>query len=100
MIAAALDPVALPCAVAGRGRPALRRLLTLRSSGACDLLLFSDRPAQDLARSAGDALRAFLPSRIDLAALRALWVAGLPDERAAELATLARSERVLVNVED
>ena len=32
--------------------------------------------------------------------LRALWIAGLPDAEAAELAALARAERVLVNVED
>ena len=32
--------------------------------------------------------------------MRALWIAGLPDDEAAALAALARSERVLVNVED
>ena len=32
--------------------------------------------------------------------MRALWIVGLPDDEAAELAALARSERVLVNVED
>ena len=45
-------------------------------------------------------LRSLLPARGDLAALRALWIAGLPDRPAAELAALARAERVLVNVED
>jgi precorrin-2 dehydrogenase/sirohydrochlorin ferrochelatase len=100
MIPVALDPAALPIAVAGRGAVALRRFLALRSGGARDLLLFSDQPDQDLARSAGDALRDFLPERVDLAGLRALWIAGLPDDCAAELAALARSERVLVNVED
>ncbi|HXA26760.1 MAG TPA: NAD(P)-dependent oxidoreductase [Acetobacteraceae bacterium] len=100
MIPVALDPAALPIAVAGRGPAALRRFLTLRSGDARNLLLFSDRADQDLAHSAGDALRGFLPGRADLASLRALWIAGLPDDRAAELAALARSERVLVNVED
>ena len=55
---------------------------------------------RDLVRAAGPALRNFLPGRPDLAALRALWIAGLPDDEAAALAALARSERVLVNVED
>ena len=32
--------------------------------------------------------------------MRALWIVGLPDDEAAALAALARSERVLVNVED
>ena len=100
MIAVALDPTALPIAVAGRGPLALRRFLALRSAGARDLRLFSDRPDQDLAHAAGDALRSLLPARSDLAAVRALWIAGLPDRRADELAALARSERVLVNVED
>jgi precorrin-2 dehydrogenase / sirohydrochlorin ferrochelatase len=100
MIAVALDPAALPIAVAGRGAVALRRFLALRSGGALDLLLFSDQQDPDLAHSAGLALRNFLPERADLARLRALWIAGLPDDRAAALAALARSERVLVNVED
>jgi precorrin-2 dehydrogenase/sirohydrochlorin ferrochelatase len=38
--------------------------------------------------------------RGDLAGIRALWITGLPDAEAADLAALARSERVLVNVED
>jgi precorrin-2 dehydrogenase/sirohydrochlorin ferrochelatase len=100
MIAVALDPEALPIAVAGHGAAALRRFVALRSGGARDLLLYSDRPDPDLRRAAGNALRQRRPSRAEIAALRALWVAGLPDDQAAELAALARSERVLVNVED
>jgi precorrin-2 dehydrogenase / sirohydrochlorin ferrochelatase len=100
MIAVALDPATLPLAVAGRGDAALRRLLALRAGGARDVLLFCDRPDQDLERAAGTALRNFLPGRAELAGLRALWIVGLPDDRAAELAEMARRERVLVNVED
>jgi precorrin-2 dehydrogenase/sirohydrochlorin ferrochelatase len=100
MIAVALDPAALPIAVAGRGPAAFRRLLALRSGGGRDPLLFTDQPDQDLGRCVGGALRHFLPGRTELAMLRALWIAGLPDDRTAELAALARSERVLVNVED
>ena len=84
MIGVALNPAALAGAVVGRGAPALRRLQALREAGAGDVGLFADR----------------LPTRAELASLRVLWIAGLPDEEAAELATLARSERVLVNVED
>jgi precorrin-2 dehydrogenase/sirohydrochlorin ferrochelatase len=100
VIPVALDPAALPIAVAGRGVVALRRFLALRSGGARNLLLFSDQPDPDLTHSAGLALRDGLPARADLSALRALWIAGLPDDRAAELAASARSEQVLVNVED
>ena len=45
-------------------------------------------------------LRRVLPSQPDMAALQVLWIAGLPVDAAAALAALARSERVLVNVED
>jgi precorrin-2 dehydrogenase/sirohydrochlorin ferrochelatase len=84
MIGVALDPAALPVAVAGHGEPAARRFEALRKAGAGDAVLFADR----------------LPTQNELAALRALWIVGLPDDEAAALAALARSERVLVNVED
>jgi precorrin-2 dehydrogenase / sirohydrochlorin ferrochelatase len=98
MIAVALDPAALAIAVAGRGAAAVRRYFALRAGGSERLALFSDQP--DDISAAVEALRRRLPEPADLAELRALWIAGLPDERAAELAALARSERVLVNVED
>jgi len=100
MIAVALDPAALPFAVAGHGDAALRRFTALRSGGAQDVLMFSGQPDPELRRAAGNALRQRLPDRADVAALRALWILGLPDDAAAALAALARSERVLVNVED
>ena len=100
MIPIALDPSALAVAVAGRGALALRRFQALRAAGAGSLLLFSDVPDAELSREAGDAWRNALPDAHDLAALRALWIVGLPDDTAAELAALARSHRVLVNVED
>ncbi len=100
MIAIALDPSALRVAVAGRGAAATRRFLALRSAGAHGALLFTDQPGMDMASSASDALRRCLPERADLAGLHALWVAGLPADRAGELAALARAGRVLVNVED
>ena len=68
--------------------------------GARSPLLFSDQAGQDLDRAAGPALR--IPARRGPISrrLRALWIVGLPDDEAVELAALARSERVLVNVED
>jgi precorrin-2 dehydrogenase/sirohydrochlorin ferrochelatase len=95
MIAVALDLATLPVGVAGRGTAALRRFRALRAGGAGNLLLFTDEPAD-----AGEAVRPLPVSRDDLAGIRALWITGLPDGEAAELAALARSERVLVNVED
>ena len=98
MIAVALDPAAMPLAVAGRGPAALRRFFALRDGGAQDLHLFSDLP--DGLDEAGAALRPALPARADLARLRALWIVGLPDDKATDLAVRARAESVLVNVED
>jgi precorrin-2 dehydrogenase / sirohydrochlorin ferrochelatase len=100
VIPVALDPTALPAAVAGRGQPALRRFRALSAAGAADLLLFTDQPDEDLRAAAGPALRRRLPSPDDIQPLRALWIAGLPDDRSAELAAQARAARVLVNVED
>src|SRR5579864_4214773 len=100
VIPVALDPAALPIAVAGRGQPALRRFRALSAAGATDLLLFTDQPDEALRSASGPALRHFLPSPADIAPLRALWIAGLPDDQSAELAAQARVTRVLVNVED
>ncbi len=100
VIPIALDPAVMAVAVAGRGHAALRRLAALRTGGVCDPLLYSDQPDGELMRIAGTGLRGFLPGRSDLAAMRVLWIAGLPDDLASELAARARSQRVLVNVED
>ena len=100
MIPIALDPAALAVAVVGRGALALRRFRALRAAGAAAVLLFSDRPDAELAAAAGEFWRDALPKPDDLAALNALWIVGLPDDAAEQLAALARSHRVLVNVED
>ena len=85
MIAVALDPAVLSLAVAGQGQPAQRRLRALQAAGATNARLFLDP---------------HLPSRAELATLDVLWITGLPDDMAADLAALARAECVLVNVED
>lgn len=99
MIAIALDPSTAAVAVAGRGPSALRRFVALRADGAHRPLLYCDRP-DDVGQVPAEALRTRLPDAPDLADLRAIWIAGLADDEAASLAALARSMRVLVNVED
>jgi precorrin-2 dehydrogenase/sirohydrochlorin ferrochelatase len=89
MIPLALDPKFVRVAVAGNGALALRRLLALRAAGAKEAVLFADAPTPDLAAAAGA-----------LADLHVLWIVDVEPARAAELADLARSLRVLVNVED
>jgi len=99
MIAIAVDPGVVPVAVAGRGPSALRRFVALQAKGKHRPLLYCDQP-NDVGAPPADALRTRLPDAADLADLRALWITGLPDDEAASLAALARSMRVLVNVED
>ncbi len=101
MIAVALEPRALPLAVAGRGTGAIRRARVLAAGGAAPVPLFTDE-ANALVGEAGEqiAIRKGLPDKVSLAQLRLLWIAGLGDADAADLAAAARAARVLVNVED
>jgi precorrin-2 dehydrogenase/sirohydrochlorin ferrochelatase len=100
MIPLAIDPAFVKLAVAGNGSLALRRLRALRQGGAAEALLFADAPEPELAAEAGPFLRPALPDEAALQALHVLWIVDVAPARAAELATLARRLRVLVNVED
>ncbi len=100
MIPLALDPRSVTLAVAGNGDLALRRLRALRRAGAAEALLFADAPIAELAAEAGAFLRPALPDEAALRALNILWIVDVAPERAAALATLARTLRVLVNIED
>lgn len=99
MIPLALDPARVPIALAGNGPLAMRRLTQLREGGA-DPVVYSPDPAADFAELAGASLVRALPSGSDLDRLRVLFVMGLAPTVERELAELARSHRVLVNVED
>jgi len=100
MIPVSLDPRIVKLAVAGNGSLALRRLRALRQGGATEALLFADAPSAELAAEAGTFLRPALPDEAALQALHVLWIVDVAPAQAAELATLARRLRVLVNVED
>ena len=100
MIPVALDPARLAMAVVGRGAKALQRFRALRAGGAASALLFCDAATADFEAEAGNGLRARLPEGGDLASLDVLWVVGLPEEVASALTEAARTQGVLVNVED
>ena len=100
MIPVAINPALPGLALAGAGASALRRLAALREAGAADLAVFAPAPEAALRQAAAGSLRDRLPDTSDLAALRVLWITGLPDDAAAALAERARTARVLVNVED
>src|SRR5690348_4015256 len=82
MLPLVLNPVGLKAGLAGRGDARDRRAALLAEAGV---------EARLLPETASDA---------DLGALQLLFVAGLPEGEARELATRARRLKVLVNVED
>jgi len=94
----ALDLGTLPTALAGGGAPLLKRLTLLDGEQVRGLRIYSPDPA--VAEAAGSRLVPRLPDEAEIAACRVLFVAGLPPDRSAELAAIARGHRVLVNVED
>ncbi|MGC9270783.1 precorrin-2 dehydrogenase/sirohydrochlorin ferrochelatase family protein [Acidiphilium sp.] len=100
MIPISLDPRFVRVAVAGNGPLALRRLRALRAAGAENALLFSDTPDDAAVAIAGASLRRNMPDATDLADLHAIWIVDLPRDVAEALATRARGQRLLINVED
>ncbi len=100
MIPIALDPRQVALAVVGRGEPVRRRYAALLAGGATEGTLFSDRPDPETAALAGPRLRPWLPAEAELGAFQAVWIAGLPEAMAADLAAATRRALALVNVED
>lgn len=103
MLPIVLDPARTRMAIVGRGDTFARRLGWLRAGGADRLLtVFTDDPgARDgLAERPGPTLVDRLPEPAELARAQVVWITGLPDAEARELADAARSLGVLVNVED
>jgi len=96
----ALDLALLPAALAGGGPPLLKRLELLDGERIPGLAIFAPDADPAVVRAAGGRLVARLPTEAEIAALRVLFVAGLPMADSAHLAAVARDHRVLVNVED
>ena len=99
MIPLALDPLHLASILTGKGQAAVRRLAFLRDGGA-DPLVFGCDDDIELKSLAGNRWTGRLLEDSDIQSVRLLFVAGLDEDRSAELAGLARANRVLVNVED
>ena len=96
----ALDLAVLPVALTGSGPALIKRLTLLDSEGVSGLKVYSPSPEPGVTEAAGERLVPRLPSEVEIAACRVLFVAGLPFAESAELAAIARNHRVLVNVED
>lgn len=99
MIPVALDPARVRIALVGQGPLAKRRLAQLLDGGASPVAFSPDADAE-IATLAGDRLVRSLPSAEDLAAVQLLFVAGVEDAVAGDLARRARDRGILVNVED
>jgi precorrin-2 dehydrogenase/sirohydrochlorin ferrochelatase len=95
-----LDLSLLSAGLAGAGAPLIKRLRFLDEERIPGLAVYAPEPDAETVRLAGTRLIARLPHEAEVAALRVLFVAGLPMVEAARLAALARDHRVLVNVED
>jgi len=92
-----VDGARTPIALVGRGPELGKRLRWLRDGGAADLTVYTD---SSQALAADVAVIGRLPTRAEIAAVRLLWITGLPDADALPLARHARAVGTLVNVED
>jgi precorrin-2 dehydrogenase / sirohydrochlorin ferrochelatase len=100
MLPIILDPARVRIALAGRGETFARRLEWLLAGGAERLAVYTDEPTPALEERLGASLAPRLPEPADLRAAQVVWLTGLPEAEAGELAEAARSLGVLVNVED
>ncbi|HYD98651.1 MAG TPA: NAD(P)-dependent oxidoreductase [Alphaproteobacteria bacterium] len=100
MLPVSLDLRRLPLLLVGNGPKTLGRLAQFREAGAPDPAVFAPEPAAELAEAAGPLLRRRLPTAVEIAAARILFVVDLPPQQAAPLAAAARAAGTLVNVED
>jgi len=100
MLPVVLDLARVPVALVGRGARALARLHALEADGVARARVFSDAPSPALAARAGDRLTPRLPTAADFAGCRVVFIAGLPPEDSADIATAAYAAGALVNVED
>ena len=96
----ALDLAVLPVALTGAGPALLKRLTLLDGESVPNLHIYAPEPDEALTLAAGPRLIPRLPTEAEIAGYRVLFVAGLPQAGSEHLAALARTHRVLVNVED
>jgi precorrin-2 dehydrogenase/sirohydrochlorin ferrochelatase len=84
----------------GDGPAVCRRLARLDEAGAADLEVYAPRPSPELAATAGMRLRQRLPEPAEIARARLVFVAGLGESAAADIAAAASAAGVLLNIED
>ena len=90
----------LPLILVGNGEKTVKRLAQLRRAGAVNVAVYADGPSSELMEAAGDVLVKRLPERKELKKASVVMVVDAPLEVAEGIATVAREEGTLVNVED
>lgn len=100
MFPAVLDISNLHVTLAGNGSAAARRLTQIRAAGAGRVEIYSPNPGPALTSIAADANLPRWPTAEEIRQTNVLFLAGMPDDVAEELAGHARAARVLVNTED
>ena len=96
----ALDLATLPVALTGAGAALIKRLTLLDAESVPNLHIYAPDPDAEVTAAVGPRLIPRLPTEAEIAHYRVLFVAGLPTAGSEHLAALARTHRVLVNVED
>ncbi len=95
-----LDLSRLSVALVGNDQPTLNRLHQLDGDGARYVTVYSDNPIPELAQQAGDRLKPYLPNSTDINAASILFIVGIENDKAAELAATAKAVGTIANVED
>lgn len=99
MIPLALSPSRVQLGLVGNGAPAFKRLLGLQKAGAdATLRVFTHDPTLAAQAKGRAVLR--LPEPDEIKTMNLLWIAGLEASVYRPLADLARTHKVLLNVED
>ncbi len=100
MLPISVDLAQIRVILVGDGDAAQRRLRLLDEAGPGELEIYAPAPGPALAEAAGARLRRRLPRRAEVSAAQLMFIAGVADPAAAEISRMARTARVLVNVED
>ncbi len=100
MLPISIDLAHIRVILVGQGPAACRRLALLDEAGAAALEVFAPEPCAELTERAGCRLRRRRPRRRDIDRAQLVFVAGLDAAAAAEIAVMAKSAGVLINVED
>ena len=100
MLPIVLDLSSVNVMLVGNNDRTINRLHSLDSSQAKNVKVFSDNPSDALAKMAGDRLINRLPTRDEIKDSTVVLIAGLQRDKLSELATIAKEEKKIINVED